>query len=199
MHPDRAVQVYTPDKLNKLMGISDYVVMALPYTQSTHQLVNAEAINAMRPNGVLINVGRGKTLEQDAVVKGEYFPYVRYDVLQKMRSALRNCGSWSPVQACQSNKAAGCKYLLLNILGYVVKGSFLLDAALQEKRIRGAALDVFETEPLPEDSPLYELDNCLLSPHCADRTARSVLSYSLTIPTLQDETAHHNYVLLDNI
>ena len=46
-------------------------------------------------------------------------------------------------------------------------------AALQEKRIRGAALDVFETEPLPKESPLYELDNCLLSPHCADRTARS--------------------------
>ena len=45
-------------------------------------------------------------------------------------------------------------------------------AALQDKRIKGAALDVFETEPLPEDSPLYELDNCLLSPHCADRTAR---------------------------
>ena len=103
------------------------------------------------------------------------------------------------MQACRSNEAAGCTYLLLNIrgcLGYAVKGSFLLDAALQEKRIRGAALDVFETEPLPEDSPLYELDNCLLSPHCADRTARSVLSYSLVIPTLQDETAHHNYVLL---
>lgn len=45
-------------------------------------------------------------------------------------------------------------------------------AALQEKRIKGAALDVFETEPLPKDSPLYEFDNCLLSPHCADRTAR---------------------------
>ena len=46
-------------------------------------------------------------------------------------------------------------------------------AALQEKRIKGAALDVFETEPLPKDSPLYDLHNCLLSPHCADRTARS--------------------------
>ena len=102
------------------------------------------------------------------------------------------------MQACRSNKATGCKYLLLIIrgcLGYVVKGSFLLDAALQEKRIRGAALDVFETEPLPENSPLYELDNCLLSPHCADRTARSVLSYCLAIPTLQNNTAHHKYAL----
>ena len=101
-----------------------------------------------------------------------------------------------------SIKLQAAKCLLLFIrgcLGLIVKGRFLLNAALQEKRIRGAALDVFETEPLPEDSPLYELDNCLLSPHCADRTARSVLSYSLAIPTLQDETVHHNYVHLDYI
>ena len=66
----RVLQVYTPDKLNDLMADSDYVVMALPYTESTHHLVNAEAVNSMRSHGVLINVGRGKTLDQDAVVKG---------------------------------------------------------------------------------------------------------------------------------
>jgi phosphoglycerate dehydrogenase-like enzyme len=43
--------------------------------------------------------------------------------------------------------------------------------ALQTGRIRGAALDVFETEPLPASSPLYKLENVLLSPHCADHTA----------------------------
>jgi phosphoglycerate dehydrogenase-like enzyme len=43
-------------------------------------------------------------------------------------------------------------------------------AALSEGRIRGAALDVFATEPLPADSPLWGLPNVLLSPHCADRT-----------------------------
>jgi phosphoglycerate dehydrogenase-like enzyme len=45
-----------------------------------------------------------------------------------------------------------------------------LGRALAEGRIRGAALDVFETEPLPGDSPLWGLDNLLLSPHCADNT-----------------------------
>jgi glycerate dehydrogenase len=38
--------------------------------------------------------------------------------------------------------------------------------ALIEGRIRGAALDVFEIEPA-EDSPLFKLNNCLLSPHVA--------------------------------
>jgi phosphoglycerate dehydrogenase-like enzyme len=42
---------------------------------------------------------------------------------------------------------------------------------LTSKAIRGAALDVFNVEPLPRDSPLWTLPNVLLSPHCADRTA----------------------------
>lgn len=42
--------------------------------------------------------------------------------------------------------------------------------ALAEKRIKGAALDVFDREPLPADHPFYKLDNVLLSPHCADHT-----------------------------
>lgn len=43
--------------------------------------------------------------------------------------------------------------------------------ALSEGRIKGAALDVFDTEPLPEGHPFYRLENVLLSPHCADHTA----------------------------
>lgn len=42
--------------------------------------------------------------------------------------------------------------------------------ALTEKRIRGAALDVFVQEPLPEGHPFYKLGNVLLSPHSADHT-----------------------------
>jgi len=40
-----------------------------------------------------------------------------------------------------------------------------LITALTEKRLRGAALDVFEDEPLPLNSPLLAMDNVLLSPH----------------------------------
>jgi phosphoglycerate dehydrogenase-like enzyme len=42
--------------------------------------------------------------------------------------------------------------------------------ALEAKQIAGAALDVFEEEPLPADSPLWGMENVLLSPHCTDRT-----------------------------
>ncbi len=45
-----------------------------------------------------------------------------------------------------------------------------LIAALREKQIAGAALDVFEKEPLPEDHPFWEMENVLISPHCTDRT-----------------------------
>eukprot|EP00611_Tribonema_gayanum_P023739 TRINITY_DN5064_c0_g1_i1.p1 TRINITY_DN5064_c0_g1~~TRINITY_DN5064_c0_g1_i1.p1 ORF type:complete len:374 (+),score=133.13 TRINITY_DN5064_c0_g1_i1:131-1123(+) len=46
-----------------------------------------------------------------------------------------------------------------------------LAEALREGRVRGAALDVFETEPLPRESALWGMRNVLLSPHNADMTA----------------------------
>lgn len=54
--------------------------------------------------------------------------------------------------------------------GPVIDESSMI-AALREGRIKGAGLDVVEREPLPPDSPLYEMENVLLSPHCADNHA----------------------------
>lgn len=42
--------------------------------------------------------------------------------------------------------------------------------ALSHNKIKGAALDVFDEEPLPAGHPFYKLENVLLSPHCADHT-----------------------------
>lgn len=50
--------------------------------------------------------------------------------------------------------------------GGIVRQAPLVDA-LQSRRLAGAALDVFETEPLPRDNPLWDLDNVILSPHCS--------------------------------
>ncbi len=50
--------------------------------------------------------------------------------------------------------------------GAVVDEPALIDA-LETTSIAGAALDVFETEPLPDDSPLWELDEVIVTPHCA--------------------------------
>ncbi|HEY2778733.1 MAG TPA: D-2-hydroxyacid dehydrogenase [Gaiellaceae bacterium] len=50
--------------------------------------------------------------------------------------------------------------------GPVVDEVALIDA-LRSGHLRGAALDVYATEPLPTDSPLWELDNVILSPHTA--------------------------------
>lgn len=58
-------------------------------------------------------------------------------------------------------------YLINASRGPVVDEAALIEA-LHNKHIAGAGLDVFEEEPLPQDSPLREFDNCLLAPHNAN-------------------------------
>lgn len=61
---------------------------------------------------------------------------------------------------------------LINVgRGAQVDEAALADA-LRNHRIAGAALDVFEQEPLPKDSPLWELDNLLITPHTAGLTEK---------------------------
>jgi len=58
----------------------------------------------------------------------------------------------------------------------VSRGSLVDEAALvqalRERRIGGAALDVFEQEPLPPDSPLWDLENLLITPHIGGLTEK---------------------------
>jgi len=63
-------------------------------------------------------------------------------------------------------------YLINTARGPLVDEGALIDA-LRRQRIAGAALDVFEAEPLPEDSPLRGMDNVLMAPHNANSSPRS--------------------------
>jgi phosphoglycerate dehydrogenase-like enzyme len=106
-----ADRIYGPEGRIEMISRSDYVVVAAPLIPETLGMVGEPEFAAMKPDAVVINVGRGPVIDEAAMVQ-----------------------------------------------------------ALSEKRIKGAALDVFDNEPLPESHPFYKLENVLLSPHCADHT-----------------------------
>lgn len=62
-------------------------------------------------------------------------------------------------------------YLINMSRGAVVDETALIDA-LQNGQIAGAGLDVFAEEPLPQDSPLWEMENVIVTPHSAGETQR---------------------------
>lgn len=107
-------RVIGPDGLAEACRWADYVVDVLPATAGTRHLFDDEVFGAMRPSTRFVNVGRGSTVDQSALVR-----------------------------------------------------------AIREERLAGAALDVFEEEPLPEDSPLWELPNVIVSPHASGGAAGS--------------------------
>lgn len=94
------------DRLAHLLSEADFVVNCLPLTPETKGVVDEACIAGMKATALLVNVGRGATIDEGALTR-----------------------------------------------------------ALSEGRIAGAALDVFNQEPLPATSPLWKLDNLLLSPH----------------------------------
>ena len=104
-------QVYESEQLLEMLSRCDYVVVSLPLTAQTRGLIGEAEFAVMKKNAVLINVGRGPTIDELAMIK-----------------------------------------------------------ALSDNRIRAAALDVFDREPLPRGHPFYSLENVLLSPHCADHS-----------------------------
>jgi D-2-hydroxyacid dehydrogenase (NADP+) len=61
---------------------------------------------------------------------------------------------------------------LINVGRGALVDEAALAAALREKRIGGAALDVFPKEPLPGDSPLWDVPNLLITPHTAALTEK---------------------------
>ncbi|MBA2692599.1 MAG: D-2-hydroxyacid dehydrogenase [Rubrobacter sp.] len=99
-------RVFAHEELDAALPHADYVVIAAPLTDETRDMFGAEQFGRMKSEARLINIGRGKIVDEAA-----------------------------------------------------------LTAALREKKISGAALDVFREEPLPPESPLWEMDEVIISPH----------------------------------
>ncbi len=59
---------YPPARLNDLMAASDYVLAAAPLTPETRGMIGAPQLAAMKPTAVLLNVGRGAVIDEDALV-----------------------------------------------------------------------------------------------------------------------------------
>ena len=61
--------LYDPSDIKSLLKESDYVVLCVPYTPQTHGLINADALAAMKPTAVLINVARGNVVDEPALIE----------------------------------------------------------------------------------------------------------------------------------
>jgi phosphoglycerate dehydrogenase-like enzyme len=60
---------FAPAKLDQMLAASDYVLLAAPLTEETRGMIGAAQIAAMKPTGVLINVGRGAVVDEPALVQ----------------------------------------------------------------------------------------------------------------------------------
>ena len=66
--PDGVDAVWTPDRLPDLLAQSDVVVLAAPRTPATNRLIGRAQIEQMKPGALLVNVARGKLVDDDALI-----------------------------------------------------------------------------------------------------------------------------------
>ncbi|MFD2695391.1 D-2-hydroxyacid dehydrogenase [Sporolactobacillus shoreicorticis] len=66
--PEDADAVFTMDGLNKVLAVSDFVVNVLPLTKETEHVFNDKRFESMKSGAIFINVGRGGTVDEDALI-----------------------------------------------------------------------------------------------------------------------------------
>jgi len=59
----------SPERLPHLLGRSDVVVMCAPLTRETHHMIGARELGAMKPSAFFVNVGRGATVDEQALAR----------------------------------------------------------------------------------------------------------------------------------
>src|SRR3990172_8486989 len=62
-------ELLPPSELPRLLGESDFVVLAVPLTPETRHLIGEAELRAMKPSGVLINIARGAVVDERALVR----------------------------------------------------------------------------------------------------------------------------------
>lgn len=67
---DGVAEIVGTDRLAEVAASVDAMVLALPGTEQTHQLISRDVLQAARPGLTLVNVGRGTTVDEEALVEG---------------------------------------------------------------------------------------------------------------------------------
>jgi len=106
-------RLYPAQALRSMIKLSDFVVVCVPLTSETRNLIGAQELAEFKPDAYLVDVSRGGVVDHAALL-----------------------------------------------------------TALKERRLAGAALDVFSEEPLPEDNPLWKAPNLILTPHISGISAQ---------------------------
>ena len=107
--PENVDEIFSSDRgdnLHLLLKQVDYLVLCIELNDNTWHMISEEELSAMKPTAYLINMGRGRLIDEKALI-----------------------------------------------------------AALQKRVIAGAGLDTVEQEPLPPNSPLWDLPNVIITPH----------------------------------
>ena len=60
---------YPPDQLHTMLGLCDYVVLAVPLTRETEKMIGEAEFRAMRPNVYLVNIARGRVIDEQALIR----------------------------------------------------------------------------------------------------------------------------------
>ncbi|HET7641631.1 MAG TPA: D-2-hydroxyacid dehydrogenase, partial [Ktedonobacteraceae bacterium] len=62
-------QSFPPEQLHELLGLSDYVVISVPLTRETEKLIGETELRMMRRNAYLVNIARGRVIDEQALVR----------------------------------------------------------------------------------------------------------------------------------
>ena len=111
--PPFVEELWGLERLDELLGLSDWFVVTAPYTSETRGLIDSRRLGLLKAGAHVIVISRGGIVDENALVE-----------------------------------------------------------ALRSGKVAGAGIDAFAQEPLPEDSPFWDMENVVISPHSSANASR---------------------------